>query len=228
MDKDKQFQLVLKQCETINLKKLKGDTLLLVVHFLLKDYQKMEANVVPDPMTICASKEEIELINNSVFSLKKYMDNNIVVSDTLFYVFKNKHQSPLFNKITHNLEPMKMYYKYLVNIFSSKLKNGATWIPELLAFSLLYSYKKEHNKSFALYPEIDNFPLEKLINIYNKNNLELKKRIAQSEKTSVWKIKTNIDEMYDTSEIMIQKYLQYNFKVNPQRVSKTRGRRKKQ
>lgn len=224
---DRQFNLVLKQCESINLKKLKIDTLLLVVQFLLKDYKKMDANQIPDPMTICASKDEINFINSSVNSLKTYLDNNIIVSDTLFYLFKNKDQSALFNKITRNLEPMKAYYKYLINIFSTKLKHGSNWIPELLAFSLIYNYKKEHNKSFALYPELDNYPIDKLINIYNKNNLELKKRIAQEKNTSAWKIKTNIDEMYDTSEVMVQKYLTYNFKINAKRVSKTRVKKRR-
>lgn len=227
MDKDRQFKLVLNQCETINLKKLKYDTLLLVIHFLLKDYQKIEPNEIPDPMTICASKEEIMFINNSVSSLKNYLENNIVVSDTLFYVFKNKNQSPLFNKLSRNLEPMKAYYKYLINIFSSRLQNGSNWIPELLAFSLIYNYKKEHDKSFLLYPQIDNFPIEKIVNIYNKNNLELKKRISQKDDISVWKIKTNIDEMYDVSELMVMKYLQYTYKINAKRVSKSRSKKKK-
>lgn len=222
MNKDKQFKLVLNQCETINLKKLKINTLLLVVHFLLKDYKKMETNITPDPMTICASKEELTFINTSVNSLKTYLDNNIIVSDTLFYLFKNRTQSPLYSKITRNLEPMKAYYKYLINIFSTKLSNGSNWIPELLAFSLIYNYKKEHDKSFSFFPEIDNFPMDKLINIYNKNNLELKKRIAAEDNISVWKVKTNIDEMYDTSEVMVKKYLDYNFKINESRVSKTR------
>jgi len=227
LNRDKQFNLVLKQCETINLKKLKVDTLLLVIHFLLKDFKKMQTDITPDPMTICASKEELIFINNSVSSLKTYLDNNIIVSDTLFSIFKNQSQSTLFKKLARNLEPMKAYYKYLINIFSANLRNGDNWIPELLAFSLIYNYKKEHDKSFVLYPQIDNFPIDKIVNIYNKNNLELKKRISEEKDISVWKIKTDIDKMYDTSELMVQKYLQYSFKINDKRVSKTRNKRKR-
>ena len=227
MNRDEQFNLVLKQCETINLKKLKVDTFLLVIHFLLKDFKKMQTDITPDPMTICASKEELTFINNSVSSLQIYLEKNIIVSDTLFSIFKNRTQTPLFNKIARNLEPMKAYYKYLINIFSAKLQNGDNWIPELLAFSLIYNYKKEHNKSFVLYPAIDNFPIDKIVNIYNKNNLELKKRISEERNLSIWKIKTDIDKMYDTSELMVQKYLTYSFKINEKRVSKTRNKRKR-
>lgn len=227
MDKDKQFKLILSQCESINLKKLKMDTLLLVVHFLLKDYQRIDPNEIPDPMTICASKEEILFVNNSVADLKNYLENNIVVSDTLFYVFKNQNHSPLFNKITKNLEPMKIYYKYLISTFSSKLKQGSNWIPELLAFSLIYNFQKEHEKSFASYPGIENFPIEKIVNIYNKNNLTLKKKISEQQGVSTWKIRTNIDEMYDVSELMVSKYLKYNYKINSSRVSKSRNKKKR-
>ena len=52
MNQDKQFQLAIDQCKTINLNKLKIDTFLLVIHFLLKDYKKIDPDETPDPMTI--------------------------------------------------------------------------------------------------------------------------------------------------------------------------------
>ena len=227
MYQDKQFQLALNQCKTINLKKLKIDTFLLVIHFLLKDYKRIDPDKTPDPMTICASKDEILFINNSVENLKNYLENNIIISDTLFSIFKEQNKSLIFDQLSRNLEPMKIYYKHLINTFSSRLKNGSDWIPELLAFSLIYNYKKEHNKSFLSYPELENIAIEKIVNIYNKNNLELKKRISEKSGISTWKIKTNIDEMYDVSELMVMKYLQYNYKINPRRNSKNRDKRKK-
>ena len=227
MDQDKQFKLALEQCKTTNLKKLKIDTFLLVIHFLLKDYQKIDPNKPADPMTVCASKEEIIFINNSVSNLKTYLENNIIISDTLFSIFKKENKSLIFDKLSQNLEPMKIYYKYLINTFSSSLKKGSTWIPELLAFSLIYNYKKEHNKSFLSYSELENIAIEKIVNIYNKNNLELKKRISQKNGISTWKIKTNIDEMYDVSEVMVKKYLQYTYKINTRRQAKNRDKRKK-
>ena len=227
MQQDKQFQLAIEQCQTINLQKLKVDTFLLVIHFLLKDYKKIDPHKMQDPMTVCASKEEIQFINSSVADLKSYLENNIIVSDTLFSIFKEQNKSLIFDKLSRNLEPMKIYYKHLINTFSSRLKNGSDWIPELLAFSLIYNYKKEHNKSFLSYPELENIAIEKIVNIYNKNNLELKKRISEKSGISTWKIKTNIDEMYDVSELMVMKYLQYNYKINPRRNSKNRDKRKK-
>jgi len=227
MYEDKQFQLALNQCKTINLKKLKIDTFLLVIHFLLKDYKRIDPDKTPDPMTICASKDEILFINNSVENLKNYLENNIIISDTLFSIFKEQNKSLIFDQLSRNLEPMKIYYKHLINTFSSRLKNGSDWIPELLAFSLIYNYKKEHNKSFLSYPELEKLPIEKIVNIYNKNNLELKKRISEKSGLSVWKIKTNIDEMYDVSELMVIKYLNYTYKINTARKSKIRDKRKK-
>ena len=227
MNENNQFKLVLRQCETINLPKLKVDTLLLVVHTLLSDFDKLEYSDPENTMVVTASENDLELINNSVDSLKKYLDNNIINKDTLINLFKYQNQSPMHNKILKNLEPMKVYYKYLRTIFSTKLQEGSLWIPELLAFSLLYNYKKEHGKSLVLHPFVDNFNFESILKIYNKNNLELKKNRNKKENESIWKIKTNIDEMYDISEIMVKKYLNYNFKINEKRVSKTRRKKRK-
>lgn len=227
MDTNKQFKLVLNQCETINLQKLKMDTLLLVVHTLLNDFDKLDYSSESNPMLITASKNDIDLINKSVYNLKDYLDNNIIIRDTLFYLFKNKNQSALFSKITRNLEPMKVYYKYLTTIFSTKLQKGSLWIPELLAFSLLYNYKKEYGRSLLPYPYIDSFPLESILTIYNKNNLELKRNISKADTKTSWKVKTNMDEMYDISELMVKKYLDFNFKINEKRVSKTRTKKRR-
>ncbi len=227
MNNEGQFKLVLKQCEGINLQKLKIDTLLLVVHTLLNDFEKLEFSDESNPMLIKSSKSDINLINKSVQSLKNYLDSNIIHRDTLVNLFKNTNQSELNNRIKRNLEPMKVYYKYITAIFSTKLQKGSMWIPELLAFSLIYNYKKEHGKSLNLYPVIDNFPIETILKIYNKNNLELKKNIANTDNENTWKVKTNIDEMYDVSELMIKKYLNYNFKINQKRVSKTRAKKRK-
>ena len=227
MNNESQFKLVLKQCENINLHKLKVDTLLLVVQTLLNDFDKLDFTDESNPMLISASKSDITLINNSVQSLKNYLDSNIINRDTLVNLFKNPNPSSLNSRIKTNLEPMKVYYKYITAIFSTKLQKGSMWIPELLAFSLIYNYKKEHGKSLNLYPLIDNFPIEKILQIYNKNNLELKKNIANKENKSTWKVKTDIDEMYDVSELMIKKYINYNFKINQKRVSKTRNKKRK-
>ena len=227
MDQNNQFKLVLKQCESINLQKLKVDTLLLVVHTLLSDFDRLEYTDQSNPMLITASKSDLELINKSVANLKNYLDNNIINRDTLINLFNNKSQSALHGKIVRSLEPMKVYYKYITAIFSTKLQKGSLWIPELLAFSLLYNYKKEYGKSLILHPFVDNFPADTILRIYNKNNLELKKNRSQVENENVWKVKTNIDEMYDVSEIMVKKYLNYNFKINEKRVSKTRRKKRK-
>jgi len=227
MDKNEQLKLVLKHCNSFNLKKLKVDTLLLIIHSLLCDYEKIDIKDESKKDILPINSYEIEFINRSVHDLKNYLENNIVVNETFLYIFKNKNQSPLFLKIAKNLEPMRVYYQYLTSLFSNKITKGSFWIPELLAFSLIHYFKKEYQKSFINHPLIEDFPTEKLLNIYNKNNIEIKKHISKTEDINSWKVKTNLDEMYDLSEFMIKKYLEFNYKINEKRVSKVRTKRKK-
>lgn len=227
MNKNEQLKLVLQHCNSFNLKKLKVDTLLLIIHSLLSDYEKIDIKDESKKDVLPINSYEIEFINRSVQYLKNYLENNIVVNETFLYIFKNKNQSPLFLKIAKNLEPMRVYYQYLTSLFSNKITKGSFWIPELLAFSLIHYFKKEYQKSFINHPLIQNFPTEKLLNIYNKNNIEIKKHISKSEDINSWRVKTNLDEMYDLSEFMIKKYLEFNYKINEKRVSKVRTKRKK-
>lgn len=227
MDKNEQLKLVLQHCNSFNLKKLKVDTLLLIIHSLLCDYERIDIKDAAKKDILPINSYEIEFINRSVHDLKNYLENNIVVNETFLYIFKNKNQSPLFLKIAKNLEPMRVYYQYLTSLFSNKITKGSFWIPELLAFSLIHYFKKEYQKSFINHPLIQDFPTEKLLNIYNKNNIEIKKHISKSEDINSWKVKTNLDEMYDLSEFMIKKYLEFNYKINEKRVSKSRVKRKK-
>lgn len=216
-DLNHQLNLVLRQCESINLRKLKLDTLLIIVNHLLSDYEKMQ---------LPKGEGETKVILNHIRSLKEYLDNNIITPDTMFYIFQNENKSLLLKKISTNIQPMRAYYKFLTSIFSSKLEKGSYWIPELLAFSLIYNYKKEFGKSFGSYDFIDNFPVEKILDIYNKNNIAVKKEISSKENKSTWEIKTSLDQMYDISESMIKKYIDFTFKINTQRVSKSRKKRR--
>lgn len=227
MDKNRQLNLALNHCSSFNLKKLKVDTLLLIVHNLLCDYEQINTNNISSNHDLNIDENEIKYISKSVTELRDYLENNIIVSQTMIHLFKNQNQSKVFTKIAKNLEPMRMYYKYLTSIFSAKLESGSHWIPELLAFSLIYNFKKEHEKSFINHPFIDNLPIDTILNIYNKNNIKIKKTLCEKNNTSSWRIKTNLDEMYDLSEFMIKKYLEYNYKINATRVSKTRVKRKK-
>lgn len=218
MDLNRQLNLVLNQCSSINLQKLKQDTLLIIVHHLLKDYKNIQMNI---------NQNDVEYIQSSFKKLKEYLDNNIVTGETLSYLFQNQNQSELMKKICINLEPMRAYYKFLTKIFASKIKKGSHFIPEILALSLIQTYKKEFGKSFISYSFIETFPTEKIFDIYNKNNLEIKKELSKKdENLSFWQIKTNLDEMYDLSEIMVKKYIEFNFKINENRVSKSRKKRR--
>ena len=178
-------------------------------------------------MIVGIKQEELDFIEKHICSLHKYLDNNIITTQTLFEIFKNKNQSVLNKQIALNLEPMKVYYTYLTNLFSTKLSSGSQWIPELFAFSLLYSYKKEDGKSLSTYHLLEDFPFDKIIDIYNKNNLEIKKKLCERDNINVWKVKTLLDEMYSSSEFLAKKYIQYNFKINEKRVSKTRNKKRK-
>ncbi|MGM0519620.1 MAG: hypothetical protein ACQERD_08240 [Campylobacterota bacterium] len=228
MNNNSQFNLALQKCETINLKRVKEDTFLMIIHYLLKDYNSLKTkNANNSESIINIKQDDLEFVEYNIASLLRYLEKNIITVDTLNSIFTNSKKSAFMSKLASSLEPTRAYYKYLINLFSTKLQAGSLWIPELFAFSLLYYYKKEHGKSLYAYPFFQDFPIEKVIEIYNKNNIELKKTVANKEDVSFWRIKTLLDSMYNNSEFITKKYLQYSFKINSRRVSKTRVKKQK-
>ena len=224
MSANPQINLALKKCESINLKKMKSDTLLMVVAHLLKEFEEIKANDETD--SVIMTSNDAHFINNETQNLINFLNENVMDSSTLSYIFQNKNSCPIARKLSVHLEPMRAYYKYIISIFSTKLNKGSHWIPELLAFSLIHSYKKEFGKSFSNHPFLENFQIDEIIDVYFSKNVQLKKQLAKENNEPIWKIQTVIDEMYEISEYMVEKYISYNYKINSNRVSKTRKRRK--
>lgn len=224
MNQNRQFLLLMENANNNNLKKLKLDTLLMIVHHLLKEFDKKTFESSSNNDCIC--QEDLDFLETKIHSLKLYLEEHVITAQTLHQIFKNENHSIVTKQIAVSLEPMKAYYKYLTSLFSSKLSNGSVWLPELFAFSLLYTYKKEFGKSFTSYPFLDGFPLEKILEIFNKQNIQIKKELSKENMLPLWRVKTVQDEMYNHSEFMIKKYIDYSFKVN-KRVSKTRAKRKR-
>jgi len=224
MSANPQIILAIKKSESINLKRMKSDTLLMVVAHLLKEFEEIKANDENDSVTM--TEKDAHFINDATQNLINFLSENVMDSHTLSYVFQNKNSCPIARKLSTHLEPMRAYYKYIITLFSSRLNKGAHWIPELLAFSLIHSFKKEFGKSFSNHPFMENFQIDEIIDIYFSKNVLLKKEFAKQNDESIWKIKTVIDEMYEISEYMVEKYINYSYKVNSTRVSKTRKKKR--
>ena len=62
MSANPQINLALKKCESINLKKMKSDTLLMVVAHLLKEFEEIKANDETD--SVIMTSNDAHFINN--------------------------------------------------------------------------------------------------------------------------------------------------------------------
>ena len=164
MNKNSQFNLVLQKCENLNLKRVKEDAFLMIIHYLIKDYNSLKINNTNQSKNIInIEKDDLEFVEYNILSLQRYLEKNVITVDTLNNIFTNANESILMKRLASNLEPKRAYYKYIINLFSTKLTAGSLWIPELFAFSLLYYYKKEHGKSLCAYPFFEDFPIDKII-----------------------------------------------------------------
>lgn len=203
LESSNQLNLLIKLSIKKQQNNIKLDTLLIVIHQLLNDYDKFNISI---------DEDNTIYINENLKFLKEYLEKNVINSQTLSHVFANQNKSKFYKQLTSGLKPIRAYYKFLTSILSSKIKKGSYWLPEILAFSLIQTYKNEYNKSFSPYSAIDTIEVEKILQILNKKNLEFKKEISKKQNIPLWQVNTAVDDMYDLAEELIRKYLKYTIK----------------
>lgn len=170
--------------------------------------------------------ESKESIHNAVLEIRDYLRENVTSREKLVAVMSNASKSQKHMIIAKQYEPHGVFHDFLATSFQNKLSKGMAWVPELLAFCLISYYKSEVNKPFVKHQFIQEYDFSNLINIYVQLNLKLKKEMKEKNpKIRVWEQRTVIDSMFAVADKMIKDYFEKHYKVNTNRVSKTRKRK---
>lgn len=193
--------------------------------------QSSHTNIADAAIILLAGKVDSESeirIENAVYELRNYLQAHVVSKDKLESVFEkafNDSQSMLLAK---SLEPMGVYYDVLATTFKKHLKKGDPWIPELIGFLLIYYFKIENEKCFNKHPFIQEYDLSEILSIYDSTNIALKKeQLKNKPHEKLWSAKTIIDDMFACADDMVEKYIDFSYKTNINRVSKTRKKKRK-
>lgn len=206
---------------------IKAEIILTFVLELFRDYEKQNSastNSNMTPFTTIACDED-NVIQKSVSELIEYISQNVFERDYLVGIFSKALSSESNMRLAKQIEPLGVYYDVLSKAFSKELQKGDKWIPELLGFTMINYYKIEDEKSFAKHDFIQRYDFTKLLSIYNKTSLRLKKEVvADNPSKKLWEIKTEIDKMFEVAEKIMKRYNEFRYKTNPQRISRRRRR----
>lgn len=156
--------------------------------------------------------EDNEIVYSSLKFLLEQLQDTVINSSYLRSLIENSHKNITLKVLAKKEEPLMVYYDTLVKAIESSLKNGSSWIPELVVISLLSEWIIEEEKTAYFYPYLKDIDYLDLISRYDdtKKTLDIDK-------------KEIIMNMYKTSSVLIEKLKKAEYKINTTRRKNKKG-----
>jgi hypothetical protein len=192
------------------LRDIKTDALLIYIRSVLEDLiEKINKNKYKINLGYEEFNEEIK--TNVLFLLKNLKKSVLNAHELkeVIYVEQNRRAN---NKLLPDDEALIFYYNTIVKDIESKLCEGEPWIPEQVIFALLSEWIEEENKSIYFYSFLNEINYTKLLGFYEYA------RNQEEDKD----LKVNVLKMYKISNSMIKKLKNVRYRVNSNRKSKKR------
>jgi hypothetical protein len=151
-------------------------------------------------------------VYSSLKFLLEQLQDTVINSSYLRSLIENSHKNITLKVLAKKEEPLMVYYDTLVKAIESSLKNGSSWIPELVVISLLSEWIIEEEKTAYFYPYLKDIDYLDLISRYDdtKKTLDIDK-------------KEIIMNMYKTSSVLIEKLKKAEYKINTTRRKNKKG-----
>lgn len=160
----------------ILLRDIKTEALLVFIRTTLEDYFSQIEN--DGYYFRLESKEDHEFVVSTLRNLLNNLKDTVINSSYLRSLIKNALKNPSLKFIVKKEEPLMVYYDSIVKEIDVQLKDGSSWMPELIVISLLSEWIIEKEKSMVFYPYLKDINYLNLLNCYDisKVNLDLEKR----------------------------------------------------
>ena len=215
-----------------SLRDFKVEILLSFVLQLFEEYEQLKDEKVVQNRKILtvlkASQDDDISIDKVIGELSIYLKETVIPKEKLFKIFREANQSQQNLLLAKQYEPYGVYFEKLGKLLKNLIPNGSMFLPEYLGLLLIYLYKLEAKKSFCKFPFIDTLELEDIMNIYSEVNIKIKKELVEKHpETKIWEHRTVFDTMEKIATKIIKEYDKFQYKLNVNRVSKTRKKKKR-
>lgn len=193
--------------------KIKTDALMIYIRTTLEELiKRIERNEYN--LNLYTQEFNNEILKN-MYILLNNLKKTIFNSEELEYKVAIRKLKNTKNEWFSYENALFFYFNIIVNKMILNIKNGNTWIPDQIIFSLLSEWIIENEKPIPSYLFLKDFDYTKLLSYYEitRNN------------TSNDSLKRNISIMFNVSSSVIQKLKASKYKINNTRKSKSRKRK---
>lgn len=213
------------------LKDFKAEILLTFVLQLFNEYEKLKednGDTNKKILTVVKASQDDDISIDKVISeLSTYLKKTVIPKEKLFKIFREAKQNQQNFLLAKQYEPYGVYYEKLGKLLKNLVPSGSMFLPEYLGLLLISFYKLEAKQSFTRFPFVDELELENIFDIYIGVNIKVKKELVEKHpETKIWEHRTIFDGMEKIASKIIKEYDKFQYKLNVNRVSKTRKSKK--
>jgi len=208
----KAYLIPLLKEKNYTLNDLKAEVIVMLFENFLKHYFSGEENKKSELIfdTPQSKEESLYILNRLKDINTKLMNEDILTIDIL----QSKVSKSLYQ--ASKLTPYTILYNSAITTFTKERKRLfkgdelKMWIPDAIAVYLIID-AKDMGISFEKFPLLDNENFDDIIDIYTKNNLELRKiQLIDKETKSKLREKSIVGKTANLSNSMIEKIIEIN------------------
>jgi len=163
---------------------------------------------------IVGNEEDTLYVYNTLKELKNHLQECVVNADYLISIVQGAKVDLELRKLAKFEEPLINYYDAMAHRVSSHYSRKPAYIPEFLVICVLSNWIVEEEKSINLFPFLKDIDFELLISKFELNRESFKKADE-----------CIISDILNVSSVIVEKLKNTKYKVNKERVSKTRKKK---
>lgn len=191
---------------------VKTEALLVFARTALERYFKHIEELKYTPKV--GDEKDTLYVYNTLRELTDYLQECVVNADYLIGIVQGAKVDANLKKLAKFEEPLIKYYDAMAHKVSTYYANKPAYIPEFLVICVLSCWIVEEEKSIELYPFLKKIDFELLISKFELN----RKEFIKDEECL-------ISDILNVSSVIVQKLKSTKYRVNKQRVSKSRKKK---
>ena len=163
---------------------------------------------------VVGTEDNTEYVYSRLKNLKDKLQDSAVNVDYLMNLVQSSKKYPELKKLAKHEEPLINYYDAMSQKVANHYMDKPAYIPEFLVICVLHSWIVEEEKSINLYPFLNDFDFDELIHIFETNRKDF-----QKDGECI------ISDTFKISAAIVETLKNKKYKVNKERVSKTRKKK---
>lgn len=190
------------------LRDIKTEALLVFIRTTLEENFYEIENLLGYSFILGNEKDNV-VVHNVLKELLLNLKSTVVPCTYLNNLVENSNKDFISNISAKKEAPLIFYYSILVKSIGSSLKDGSSWIPELIVIALLSEWILEEEKSTNFYPYLNEINYIDVLSRYDNC-----KKILEKDKKDI------IIDMYKLSSKLISKLKKAKYKIKNIRKKK--------